>query len=228
MPIAFASLGTISGTTTNATSYYGPSGSVTAGDLLICGVSAANTVAAGTMTGGGLTWTRLTSFTKNAAADTIYVFWASSPTTQGLAVTFDCTGDAAAGCCIFCYKVTGGEGQTVPAIRQFITNTGSVANPSGVMLAAVLSGNGVIGFAANGTNSATQWTSPTNWTEGGEASYTTTAQSFQACSYISETRTTIPWTNANVTAWGVIILELWQPHTRSVSAGASYSSPMFY
>jgi hypothetical protein len=229
MAITFAQLAAMSTSTSNTSSYAGTAGTPNAGDLLICGVVATATVAAGTMT-GTWTWKKLTSFTKNSGADTIYIFWAYASAATSTTPTFDCTGDNASACSIYCYRVTGSEGVQVPSIRQIATATGTAANPSVAMKAAIDTNNGCIGFAANGTNSAVQWTAPTNWIEGGEVTLgTSPAGSFEGASRASgETLSTIAWTNANTTAWGIIVLELWVPHARSAGGGAATSSPMGY
>jgi len=229
MAITFTNLAATNASTANASSYIGNTGTTAANELLISCASASATIAAGTMTGGGLTWTRLTSFTKNAGGDTIYLFWAANITGNTITPVFDCTGDAAAGACIHCVRISGSEGQTVPSIRQWRASGASTANPSMDMYVPVLTGNGILGFAANGTNSATQWTAPGGWAENGEAAYNTPANSLEAASRsIGQTGTISTWVNVNATAWGAIVLEIWEPHARSAGGGAGGSSPMFY
>lgn len=228
MAITFTQLAAISTDTNNTNSYPGTAGTPAAGDLLICFVSATATVAAGAMT-GTWTWTRLTSFTKNAGADTMYVFWAYASAATSTTPTFTCTGDNATGASIYCLRVTGAEGQQVPSVRQFVTNAASTANPSVTMRAPILTDNGCVGFAANGTAGAVQWTAPGSWSENAEVGATSPNGSMEVASRASgETLTTITWTNSNTSAWGAIVLELWVPHARSAGGGAAGSSPMFY
>ena len=63
-------------------------------------------------------------------------------------------------------------------------------------------------FGANGTNSTTQWTPPTGFTEMSEVAYNTPANSGQT-SYINNGNgaSTLSWTNANTTPWGTVGIE---------------------
>ena len=226
MAVGFTQLAAINNNNANTNSYAGNAGTPTSGDLLLCFVSATGTVAAGTMT-GTWTWRKLTSFTFNGGADTIYVFWAAATAATITQPTFDCTGDNATGCIIYCVRVTGLDSQAQPYIRQFKTATGTTTNPAVTMDTAILTGNGCIGFAANGTNSATQWTAPGSWTEGGEVGTSLPAGSGEGAWRASgETGTTITWTNANTTAWGIIVIELYVAGAGAIedgSAGTGYS-----
>lgn len=212
MALAFTALAAATASTSNTNSYAGNAGTPSSGDLLICFVSAQTTVAAGAMT-GQWTWNLLTSFTKNSGADTIYVFWARTTGTTSTTPTFDCTGDNATGCIISCIRVTGQEGGGAPYLRQMKTATGSTANPAVAMDTAILTGNGCLGFCANGTNSAVQFTAPSTgggWTEVHEVSHTNSPHGATTVSKVSgETGSTITWTNSNTTAWGAIILEFY-------------------
>lgn len=211
MAMAVTELTAETASTSNTNSYaMGAAGTPANGELLVAAVVASGTVAAGTMTGGGWTWTRLTSFTKNSGADTIYIFTAPATGTTSTTPTFDCTGDNATGCIIACGRLTGLYGQNAPFIRQMKTNTGTSTNPSVTMDMAILTGNGVLAIAANGTNSATQW-SMTSYVEMAEAAYNTPPNSLTWQHRLSgETGTTISMTNSNTTAWGMIVIEFWE------------------
>ncbi len=221
MAMAVSALATSTNSTSNTTSYAGTAGTPSSGDLLIACVIASGTVDVGTMT-GTWTWNKLTSFTKNSGADTMYIFWAYASAATSTTPTFGCAGDAATGACISVFRLTGLEGQTQPYIRQFKTATGTTTHPSVTMDNAILTGNGVIGFASNGTSSATQWTAPTSWSELHENNYSTPANSIETCYRLSgETGTTITWTNANTTAWGVIVIEFYVAGTGPVPDDSS-------
>lgn len=72
----------------------------------------------------------------------------------------------------------------------------------------------MIGAALNSTNSSTQWTAPTSWTEAHEVAYNTPASSLETCYRVSgHTSTTVQWTNANTTSWGIIVMELYNAGT---------------
>jgi len=194
----------------NTTSYAGPVGTPAVGDLLLCVVAATGTTAAGTMSGGSLTWTQLTRFSYNSGADTMYVFWAVATAAVSITPTFDCTGDAATGAIIACARFTGLEGQNQLYVRQTATATGSTANPSIAFPVACNTNNAVILIGANGTNSATQWSPGTSYTEMDEATYTTPAASLAWHDRMSgETGNGKLMTNANTTPWGMIGIELY-------------------
>lgn len=228
MAITLTSLATPSTSTSQASSYAGTAGTPAAGDLLICAALVSDSTATGTMS-GTFTWTKLTSFTKNGGLDTLYVFYAYADTATSTTPTVDVTGDNGTGAILHCWRVTGAQGRIQPSIRQMKTATGTSANPAVTMDRAILTTNAVISFAANGTNSTTQWTNPTGWIADVENAFNTPTNGMASSGRASgETGTTITWTNANTTAWGVIVLELWLPSSRSIGGGGAYSSPMGY
>src|SRR5678816_3627915 len=106
--VSFTQLAAISTSTSNTNSYAGTAGTPVSVDLLLCFVHATATVAAGTMT-GTWTWQKLTSFTLNSGADTMYVFWAIATAATSTTPTFDCTGDNATSCSIYCLRVAGDQ-----------------------------------------------------------------------------------------------------------------------
>lgn len=196
--------------TSNTSSYAGPTGTPAAGDILIAAVAATGTVAAGTMTGGGFTWTRLMSLAYNGGADTLYIFWAVATSATSTTPTFDCTGDNATGCIIACARFTGLEGQTQLYPRQTTTATGSTANPAVSFPVAINTNNAVILVCANSTNSAVQFTPGASYNEMDEATYTTPPSALAWHDRMSgETGVGKQMTNANTTAWGMIGIELY-------------------
>lgn len=210
MALAFTALSTALASTSNASSYAGNAGTPAAGDLLICFVLCSGQSVSGTLA-GTFTWNLLYSFTKNSAADIIDVFWAYAATATSTTPTYTVGGPGnGSGAIISAMRVTGAEGQVQPYIRQFNTATGTGANPALAMDTAILTGNGVLGFATNGTNSATQWTAPTSFTEVSEVAYNSPANSGETVSVASGvTASTLTWTNANTTAWGVTAIEFY-------------------
>lgn len=212
MAVAFTSLAAVSTSTSNTSSYAGTAGTPANGDLLICGVLVSDsTVAGGAWTmSGAWTWTRFFDFTFNGGLDTIALFWARATAATSTTPTVDVTGDNGTGACLHCWRVTGADGAGTPYCRQIKTNTGSSANPSVTMDAAILTGNGVFSFAGNGTNSTTQWTNPSGWASDLENAFTSPTHGFASASRGSgETGSTITWTNANTTAWGVVVVEVY-------------------
>lgn len=213
----------------NTNSYTGPAGVPANGELLICCVVASDTVAAGTMT-GVWTWSKLTSFTFNGGLDTVYVFYAYATGTTVTSPVFDCTGDNATGACIYWLKVTGAYGAKTPSVRQYKTATGSGTNPSITLDYAPLSENGMLAIAVNKTNSTTQWTPPTSWTERSESAFAAPTTGFEvAVRNSGETSSTLSWTNASTSNWGLIVLEIWaDPMYKAIGGGQASNSPMFY
>lgn len=113
--------------TANATSY--PcSGQMNAEAhaLVVAFVTASATAAAGTMTGGGLTWVLQDSQVWFGTNKT-YLFTALVDATPvvDMLPTFDCTGDAATGCCISVFEFNGAL--TSDPVRQTAKNTGNSA-----------------------------------------------------------------------------------------------------
>ena len=228
MPLAFTQLAAASATTNNLSSYAGNAGTPVADNLLICFVvSSGNTN--GTLTGGGFTWTRLTSITKNAGVDTIYVFWAYADTATSTTPTFATIGGAATGCCIHCIRITGADGQRQPYIRQSKTNTGTTANPSVVFDNNPLTGNGILCFIANGSNSTAQFTVPTGFGQIGAMAYNTPPNGAQTSSRATgQTTPTLTWTNANTTSWSVIAIELYEAGTGIIEPWNTGSGTGFF
>jgi hypothetical protein len=208
MAIVFSDPNGESVSTSNTNSYAGVAFTPASGDLLICAVMASGTVAAGSMS-GTWTWNKLTSFTFNSGSDTVYIFWAAATAATSTTCTFDCTGDNATGCIIIPVRISGAEGQTQPYIRQMNTNTGTTANPSVTLAQACDTNSGVLIFAANGTNSAAQW-SMTNYTEIYDNGYNTPPNGGTGQFRNSgETGSTLTITNASTTPWGMIAMEFY-------------------
>lgn len=206
------SLAAMSSSDTDTTSYSGNAGTPTTGDALICFVWAVGTLSAGSMT-GTWTWEKLTSFSVGGTS-TIYVFMAYATAGTSTTPTFSCTDDAATACFIQCFNISGTGGGGSVYVRQFKSATGSGTNPAVTMDAAILTGNPVLGCAANFLNNSAQFTAPTSWTEGGEASTATTTATLETAYRNSgETGTTITWTNANALPWGAVVVELYNTGT---------------
>src|SRR5262245_42762256 len=208
MALAFAALAAASGSTTDGTSFTGTAGTPVSGDLLICFVQCSGFTGTCTLT-GAWTWTLLTSFTKNAGADTVFIFWAkaTAATSTTPSVSLSAT---ATGCIIECIRVTGGEGSNQPYLRQLNTNTGSTANPTCPLGRAILTGNGCLVAVCNGRNCAVQFSASTGWTEVTEINYHTPASGATFNTRASgETGTTITWTCANTTAWVSVVMEFY-------------------
>lgn len=211
MAVAVSALAAASANTTNnAASHTGTAGTPAAGDLLIACIQVSGNTVAGSMAGGGWTWKFLDSFPKNSGADTVYIFYAPATAATSTTPVYTISGNST-GSAMSVLKVTETDSVVQPYIRQVKKATGSTANPAVTMDTAILTGNGVIGIASNTTSSATQWTMPASWTaEIHETNYATPGSSLETCYRASgETGSTITWTNANTTQWGIIVMELW-------------------
>lgn len=104
---------------TDATSYATGSFTPAANSLLIAIVMATGTNAAGSFAGGSLTWTEIGTVLYSSNTCKGYAYRAqvgASP--SSMTGTFDCTGDAATGCDIVMFQVTGHD--TGTPIRQFL------------------------------------------------------------------------------------------------------------
>lgn len=229
MALAFTQLAVGLASTTNGTgAYTATAGTPVAGDLLICFVLCSGNSTVGTLTGGGWTWTRLTTFTKTGGADIASIWYAYASSNTSTAPSYT-PSSAASGCLIHCVRITGGEGKLQPYIRQFATNSGTGANPTVVFSTAPLTGNGILAWASNATNSTTQWTAPTGLTEIAELAFNTPANSLEIARAISGvTATTLTWTNAQVTAWVTYAIELYNAGTGPTSTTDINSGDGFF
>ena len=210
MPVTFTLLSaSLANTANQATAYTGTAGTAASQDMLIAFVSASGNTTAGTMAGGGLTWTLLTSQTKNAGVDICAVYWAY--VTTGVSVTPAYTPSASStGVIMSVVRVAGSTASAAgPNLQQaLVTATGATANPTITFGAATLTTNGILLFAANGTNSTAQFTAPTGFTELSEVAFNTPTNGGQVSSRASGgTATTYTWTNANTTSWRTFGLE---------------------
>jgi hypothetical protein len=210
MAISFASLSTAFAATTNqSTAYTGTAGTASAGDILISFVSVSGNTTAGTMSGGALNWSLVTSGTKNANADLCLIYWAY--VSSSVSVTPSYTPfSAATGCIISVVRVVGSTGtsSSLNLAQTAATTTGATVNPTISFTSATNTNSGILLFAANGTNSTTQWTAPTGFTELSEVAFNTPTNSGEAAYRASGgTLTTYTWTNANTTSWRTFGLE---------------------
>lgn len=233
MPLAFTALAAANGSTSNqSTAYLGNAGTPAAGDILICYVMCSGRNAVGTLSGGGWEWNLLLSRLKNGNADIISIWYAYADAATSTQPSY-LPGGNATGCIISCVRVTGQEGTNVPYIRQIATGTASTANPTAVFGAAPLTGNGILAFASNQTNSTTQWTAPASFTEISEVAYNTPANSLETVSRATgQTNATLTWTNANTTAWVTYAIEFYVAGTgptepQESGSGTGFSGGIF-
>lgn len=200
-------------TTTNASVYTSASFTPAVGDLLVVSVIAAGTVTdPATLTGSGngvTTFTQVDRATFNSAHSTyIFVADALATGTASMTVEFDCTGDAATGCIIMVCGVVGMSKTGADAIRQFCLEDDQPGGtqPQFVFPGACLTGN--VTVYALGEISTGGILTPTNWTEGDEASFSSPTcgggYGYRASGF---TGTTVDWPG-NETAHGGVFVEL--------------------
>lgn len=210
MPVSFTSLATpLASTANQSTAYTATAGTAQAGEVLISFISVSGNTTSGTMAGGGLTWALVTSGLKNANADFCGVYWAYVPST--VSVTPSYTPSAAATGCIIAVTRVSGATSTASALnltQAAVTATGATANPTITFGTATNTNNGVLVMVANGTNSTTQFTAPTGFTEIIETAYNTPTNGAETAGRTSgATSTTYTWTNVNTTSWRSFGLE---------------------
>lgn len=205
--------------TANATSYVSGSFTPAVGDLLVVFVTASATISPQASLAysspSELTFSKISSATRNAGADTLYLFVSDGfvPTAASRSVTYDCIGDAATGTVITVYSISGMGRTGAAAVRQTAVQSNQASGtPAPVFASAALTANPVLGMVANGSNPAGM-TPPTGssptWTEGSDSGYitpTTGQETIWAASGF--TGTTVTWGNAPGTLFGSIIVEL--------------------
>lgn len=201
--------------TTNAATYAMAAFTPTADALLVVMVFASGTAAAGTMTGGGLTWNLITSTAYNSTS-TAYLFAAKvSASPVSTAVTFACTGDNATGVCMGVVQITG----TYVGVKQFTSNATTAANPTLTFSTALSTGNAyVAGFGVPRSPPSSTPPGGGAWSEIFDGGYSTpTSGGTMAYRNGGETGTTVTFTSASG-AYGALGVEVWEAPAPTVSA----------
>ncbi len=208
----------ISASTTDTTSYTTSSLTPTLNDFLVVLVFAPGTVDPGALTDSlGGTYTKITSFT--AATGTGYIFVADqlAPAT-GLTLTFTCSGDAATGCIINAFAVTGvtkvGSAAARGSGAQSNQSLGTTPAPA-LSGGAALTGNAVLGMVMC-TSLANFITPPASFTEARDNNITTPQTGYESVFIDSGfTSSTVTWGSTCPTAWGAAAVEI----DRTAAAG---------
>jgi hypothetical protein len=197
---------------TNTTSYLSTAFTPAANDLIVVFVSAAGTVAVGTMSDSqGLGFTKITSALKSASGDTLYLFVANAlAAASSMTVTFDCTGDAATGATSVVYSVSGMSRTGADAVLQSAKedNQASGGTPGPAFASACQTDNPTLGAVFNSAGFPIL-PAPTGWTEDADTGFTVPTQSIETVHRDSGfTDTTITWGSTSGSAFGDIIVEL--------------------
>lgn len=205
MAMSTAQLAAISSTTSDTTSYNGTAGTPTAGDLLIAVVAISNSVSVGGLS-GTFPWTLLGSLA--AGGDTLYVYWAYADSATSVTPSFDCSDDAATGCAMQVFRLTGLDGQTQPYLRQIKFNSGNATNCTVTTDVAVQTGNGVIGACFKVDPSGLS--DPTSWSNRGSASYSSPFRVLRTSYRNSgETGSSFTWSGSTSGAFIAFVAELY-------------------
>lgn len=203
--------------TTNASTYSTAAFTPGAGELLFAWVGVTTSrddsgAGLAKMTDSqGLGFVKVIRGKKLTNADSGYLFVASKlAAASSMTVTFDCTGDAGAGCIIFVCGISSMTRTGIDAVRQTALqdNQAAASTPAPAFASSVITSNVTSGFIHNATSPAGM-TPPTSWTElttdvgystpttGGE--YVTRDSGF--------TGTTVTWGSTSASAYGSMIVE---------------------
>lgn len=201
--------------TTNAGTYASAAFTPANNDLLIVFVVASGTVAAGIMTGTGVSsFTKVTSALFAVSANTVYAFIANGLVkAASQTVTFDCSsGGSASGAAVMPFRIAGMSRSGLNAIRQSITqaNQAAAGTPTPTFGSSCLTGNVTLSCVGNSTSPATL-TTAVGWTEaaGEDVGYATPTTGADAIFRDSGfTGTAVTWGSTSATAFGDIAIEL--------------------
>lgn len=211
----------------NGSSYVSGAFTPAADDLLLVSISAAATTAVGTVTSSvaGKTFTKITSATRSNGGSTVYMFVADQlASNESQTVTFDCTGDAAAGAVIVVCRVSGITRTGLDAILQSaVANDADPSVDTDIVFGAnVQTANPTVGaFGSFDPNASTP---PTNWTTLGGDSGTAPTNRCQTVSRDSGfTGTTITWPAGGTSQRGIVFAEV---DTSAAGGGAAEHRPL--
>lgn len=200
-PVAFVA------DTSNATSYAASAFVPTANSLLVVINFASATLVTGTMSGGGLTWVNRADIT-HSAANKLQIWTAqvgASPAST--TVTWDCTGDAATGCLMGVWQVTGHNSSNPVAQAKAVDLGSGITNPTITLDQNMNTLNGYIVFGEVNRTTPTS-TPPASWTEDFDAGISTpTVGGTGARRNGGETGNTVTLTSASG-AWSMAFIEI--------------------
>lgn len=204
--------GTISNTNNTAT-YSFPSFSPDTNATLVVIALVRATVAAGamaTISGTSVTWTQKTTGTMNGGADTIYVYWANTPSSTVPSVyQVQVTGDNGAGIVAAIWSCAGSDIVRADPIRQANINSGASTNPVTGTLTALDTNNGYVAAWMGTLTGCPVSTEPGGWTEDLDDCWTVpTSNGSAAHRSTGETGTAIQFTAATST-WGLGFAEVY-------------------
>ncbi len=215
--VSVAEAGTEVASSVDDTTYaMGAIASPTADAVYVVMVQAAQTVATGSMSGGGLTWNKITSVPWNGGVDTIYAFYAVTGSSPGsMTPTFDCTGDGATGVVMSAVAITGANVSN--PIRQTGSNTGTTQDPVITFSQNLQTANAYLYHVSTTRNPPGN--SHGSFTEIADTGHTSPARGGAAAyKATGETGTTITATLASTT-WGILGIEVCEASNCVVTGG---------
>jgi hypothetical protein len=203
--------------TSNTTAYVVTTFTPALNDLLVVLVATSGSVeptAAGSVSDDrGGTYYKA-GFANRSGTASVYIFVRNQlvASAVGHILTFTCGGDAATGCCILVYRVSGMTRAGSIAVKQIATqsNLGAGGTPTVTFGSACLTSNPVIGTVGSSVNPVTV-TPPSGFTEpaGFDTGTTTPTQSIEGCHINSGfTSTTVTWGSTSAGSSGSVAVEL--------------------
>lgn len=179
----------------------------------LTGATLANSPAQVTDT-NNMGWTLVWTATKNASADTLYVFVSNSLATGSTTVTVKTsvhpTPTSATGSAIFAAGVSSMTRLGIDAVRQVAVsnNIAATITPGVTFSASALTGNPTAVFVFNNTNPATL-TPPAGWTEPNDTGYATPTTGAEWVTRDNGfTGTAVTYGALSASQWGAIGVEL--------------------
>ena len=191
--------------TSNATSYAFGAFTPTANSFLVVILAALSTVIDNGVSGGSLVWTRQYSL---ITTNVIAIYTAPVGGSPGsTTITFDCTGDAAAGCSMTCHQFTGQNvGNEVSQVAS--STVGAGGTPTLVFGTALNTSNGYCAQLGNSDNPANV-VHPASWTESADTGFNSPTTGLEAAFRAGgESGTTITWGGTTVSAARTVGIEV--------------------
>lgn len=196
--------------TANASSYVSGAFTPAANDLLVVFATLSGTDTGGSLTGSVVsTFTKIATAAKAASVDTSYLFVANSLTTA-TSQTVTWAGNAATGCILQVWRISGMSRLGSAAVKQTgqQDNQAASGTPAPVFGASCITTNPTLGLVSNATSPATM-TPPASWTEGGDVGYATPTTGAETVFRNSGfTGTTVTWGGTSASAFCSIVVEL--------------------
>lgn len=170
MPLAITAPSAAVSTTANTSTYAMGAFTPSPNALLVMFSAVDGSTALGTVTGGGLTWTRKSHLIFNAGVDSLQVHWAYTGASPASCTPTIDVGSAATGCNQIIFEITGCDITSPDPFVQFGSGNG-VGNEASVTLPGPLnSSNGYLAaFAAARISAA--GVPPPGWTQNGDVSH---------------------------------------------------------